>query len=489
MAALPWRDHDVTAARRSGVAGATHPCDGFGIRLADDRAMAMTTRRTFLGSALLGGAAFTAPLEALHAAVARDGAVRVDPAYGPLRPVKDEATGLPLLHLPDGFRYLSFGWAGERLDSGTPTPSDHDGMAAFPAPDGLVHLLRNHELDAGPAFSADGAYDPAAAGGTTTVLFDPARGRAVRAWGSLSGTLRNCAGGPTPWGSWLTCEETVLGPDDDRRLQRPHGYVFEVPVDGTRTPRPLAAMGRFVHEAVAVDPVTSIVYETEDARRAGLYRFVPDVPGRLAAGGRLQMLAVRGRPRADLRTKQITRVPMGVYWVDIATPDVSRPGRGQSSVFGQGRDAGGATFARLEGAWHADGRLYITSTNGGDARMGQVWELTLAADELRLVYESPGKHELNMPDNLTVSPRGGLVLCEDGTANPCVHALTREGRITRFARNNVVLRGEVRGFHGDFRDREFAGATFSPDGRWLFVNIQKPGMTLAITGPWERGPL
>ena len=201
------------------------------------------------------------------------------------------------------------------------------------------------------------------------------------------------------------------------------------------------------------------------------------------------MLAVRGRPRADLRTRQLTRVPMGIYWVDIDVPDVTGAGAGVLTVFEQGRRAGGAMFARLEGAWHADGRLYVTSTSGGDAAMGQVWELHHAADELRLIYESPGLHELNMPDNLTVSPRGGLVLCEDGTANPCVHTLTRDGHIVRFARNNVVLAGERRGHYGDFRASEMAGAAFSPDGRWLFLNVQRPGFTVAITGPWERGPI
>jgi secreted PhoX family phosphatase len=119
--------------------------------------------------------------------------------------------------------------------------------------------------------------------------------------------------------------------------------------------------------------------------------------------------------------------------------------------------------------------------------MGQVWELDIKAQQVRVVYQSPGEGTLNMPDNITVSPRGGLVLCEDGTANPCVHGLTRDGRIFRFVRNNVVLTGERNGIKGDFRNREFAGATFSPDGEWLFLNIQSPGITLAITGPWQKG--
>ncbi len=447
-------------------------------------------RRALLARAALASAAITLPFEALHGLTGRRRDAPDADGYGPLSAVADETTGLPLLQLPAGFRYVSFGWTGDPLDNGRRTPPAHDGMAAFAATDGLVHLVRNHELEAGAAFDPERAWDPGAGGGTTTVAFDPVAGRCVGAWPSLAGTLRNCAGGATPWGSWLTCEESVLGPADRESLSHRHGYIFEVPTSGVSTPQPLVAMGRFVHEAVAVDPATGIVYETEDADAAGFYRFVPATPGRLSDGGRLQMLAVRGRPRADLRTGQLAKVPMGIYWVDIEVADVGAPGRGgELTVFAQGRRAGGATFARLEGTCHADGRIYVTSTSGGDARMGQVWELSPAAETLQLVYESPGGHELNMPDNIALSPRGGLVLCEDGTANPCVHTLTRTGRIVRFARNNVVLSGEYHGLSGDFRFSEFAGATFSPDGRWLFLNVQTPGITVAITGPWERGPI
>ena len=449
--------------------------------------MFQTSRRRFLRRGLaVGGAAVVLPLVAL----ARRGVGTPVDGYGPLVPVADVTTGLPLIQLPEGFRYLSMGWTGDRLDDGGTTPPAHDGMAAFGSPAGQIRLIRNHELVAGPAFATASVYDPGAGGGTTLLTFDPGQERLVSARAGLAGTVRNCAGGPTPWGSWLTCEESVLGPASDPRLARPHGYIFEVPVDGEPTAVPLVGMGRFVHEAVAVDPATGIVYETEDALRAGLYRFLPAVPGSLHQGGRLQMLAVSGQPQADLDANQRVGQDLAIAWVDIERPEDAHVG--DSTVGGglhrQGRDRGGATFARLEGACYADGRVFITSTSGGNAKMGQVWELTPAEDRLRLIYESPGASELNMPDNLVVSPRGGLLLCEDGTATPCLHVLTRDGRIARFSRNNVVLNGHPHGLTGDFRDREFAGATFSPDGRGLFVNIQSPGVTLAITGPWERGP-
>jgi hypothetical protein len=432
------------------------------------------------------------PLEALAARLAGGRGSPPDTAgYGPLLAVKDETTGVPLLQLPEGFRYLSFGWTGDAMEDGSTTPGAHDGMAAFAA-GGRVRLVRNHELTRGPAFLPALSYDPAAGGGTTTLDFDAAAGRWLGSRASLAGTMRNCAGGPTPWGSWLTCEETLADETSAEGYTKPHGYVFEVPADGKATCEPLGAMGRLVHEATAIDPATGIVYETEDARRAGLYRFVPASRGNLARGGRLEMLALAGRPAFDTRTGQRSGAEYPVAWVSIDEPERAHEVPSAASgggVRAQGEARGGAIFSRLEGAWAGADRIFFTATSGGDAEMGQVWELDPARNTLRLVFESPGADVLNMPDNCCVSPRGGLVLCEDGTANPCVHGLTRNGRIFRFARNNAVLAGERNGITGDFRGSELAGATFSPDGRWLFFNMQSPGLTVAITGPWGEGLL
>lgn len=457
-------------------------------------------RRMFLHRALLaGGASIALPLEAFVVRVARDGIDAVNGVgYGPIGPVKDESTGLPLLHLPEGFRYSTFGWTGDPLDGGMRAPGLHDGMAAFAGEGSRVRLVRNHEVTTGPVFQKERTYDPAAGGGTTTLEFDTATGTWVSARASLAGTVRNCAGGPTPWGTWLSCEESVLGPGPTsssqmkQELTKAHGYIFEVPADGFSTCEPLAAMGRFVHEAIAVDPGTGIVYETEDARQAGLYRFIPSTPGELAKGGKLEMLAFSGRPKFDTRAGRRAGERFSVSWVAIDGPSRAHEdaqasdGRG---VFSQGLARGGAIFARLEGAWWGSGRVYFTATSGGAANMGQVWELDPAENSVRLVYESPGADVLNMPDNICVSPRGGLVLCEDGTRSPCMHGLTLDGRIFRFARNNVVLNGERSGLQGDFRTSELAGATFSPEGKWLFFNVQTPGFTVAVTGPWEGGGL
>jgi uncharacterized protein len=448
------------------------------------------SRRSFLLTT--GAAAFSTPLDALRSRLEAGALAPSELGYGPLRPVNDATTGLPLLELPEGFRYMTFGWSGDPMDDGRRVPPLHDGMAAFPGEDGLVVLVRNHEIGPGAALNGP-AYDSQAGGGTTTTVFDPVNEKVVSTRVSLAGTVRNCAGGPTPWGSWLTCEESVLGPTDQQNaLPLQHGYIFEVPHDGVSEATPLKAMGCFVHEAIAVDPRTGIVYETQDRAQAGLFRFVPKTRGRLADGGRLQMLAVDGRRAFDTTRGQRSGAAYDIHWVDIPEPD--RPHVSASAGYGlgvlqQGLEAGGAIFSRLEGATFGDGRLYVTATDGGDARMGQVWEIDPRRDRMRLLFESPGAPVLNMPDNLTLSPRGGLVLCEDGTATPCVHGLTRDGRIFRFARNNIKIDQPRNGLTGDFSQREFAGATYSPDGKWLFFNAQTPGISFAVTGPWADGGL
>lgn len=253
---------------------------------------------------------------------------------------------------------------------------------------------------------------------------------------------------------------------------------MDVPVD----PVPLKAMGRFVHEAVAVDPETGIVYETEDRGSAGFYRFIPARKGFLSEGGRLQMLAVRGTKEYDTRSGQKQGQTFDVVWVDIDEPDSPNAENDELCIYKQGLSKGGATFARLEGCWYGGGSIFFTATSGGDRKRGQVWRYTPRGDEggiLKLLFESPDEAVLRGPDNLCVSPRGGLVICEDGGGENFMRGLTPEGQIFDMARN--MIKG--------FENREFAGATFSPDGRTLFFNIQTPGLTFALWGPWGDGAL
>jgi len=457
-------------------------------------------RREFLkvSSSGIGCAAIAATFENLLSrgiASPQDSQGLTSRGYGPLSPVEDETTGLPLLKLPRGFRYASFGWTKDPLASGRPTPGAHDGMAVIRAHGDSLTLCRNHEVTRGANFGDSAiTYDPKAGGGCTNLTFDTRAGRFVQSVASLCGTVKNCAGGSTPWNSWLTCEETVLGPGDSKDgqplpFEREHGYIFEVPADGPASPEPLTAMGRFVHEAVAVDPATGIVFETEDQSTAGFYRFIPHNPGRLAEGGKLEMMCAGGR--SDLRKGIAVGEVFDTTWVPIEEPTRAHsPGtKDELGVYRQGKARGAATFARLEGCWYAAGKVYIVSTSGGQAECGQVFEYDTVEQTIRLIFESPSAKVLDSPDTITVSPSGALVLCEDGDFVPQkMQGLTVDGRLFPFAANNVVLDGAKNGFRDDYRGEEWAGATFSPDGRWLYVNIQTPGITFAITGPWANGP-
>ncbi len=460
-----------------------------------------TNRRGFIRtSTSLTGAALLAPsLQGLVACAAtpdgRSRATRPEAAargaggYGLLRDAGPE------LALPAAFHYSVLSFTGKPMSDGNPTPVAFDGMAAFPLPNGNIRLVRNHE-NRNPALTArvkgdpGRAYDAKAGGGTTSleVRANPdGSSSLVRDFISLNGTIVNCAGGPTPWGTWLTCEESTEGVATG--WAKEHGYIFEVPVsaEGPVTPVPLKAMGRFIHEAVAVDPVSGIVYETEDRQLSGFYRFIPRERGVLANGGALEMLAIDGRRNYDTADGQTMGTTLPVVWVGIDEPDPRGVWGDTAAVFSQGFTKGGARFSRLEGCWWGDGGVFFHATNGGNAKVGQVWFYRpRGADRgtLTLVFESPSADVLNYPDNITVSPRGGVVMCEDGAGEQFIRGLTREGRIFDFARNRL-------------NRTEFAGACFSPDGRTLFLNIMgsttdaaiEKGVTVAIRGPWEDGAL
>ncbi|WP_437191548.1 alkaline phosphatase PhoX [Planctomicrobium sp. SH527] len=456
------------------------------------------SRRSLLGCSAAAIGSWAVP--ASFSAFSRRAQAAAPPAgFGPLSPVRDQLTGLELLQLPEGFRYISFSWKGDLMSDGTPTPGNHDGMGVIRIDGDVVTLVRNHESsDSRKPFSSQGIpYDSHALGGCTNLQFDVAAGKWLKSWTSLIGTARNCAGGVTPWGTWLSCEETVVGPgrqDESGRnylYQKDHGFVFEVPHTQVEMPVPLMDMGRFVHEALAVDPATGFIYQTEDAGNAGFYRFIPNQTAQLVAGGRLQMMRVAGH--LTLKRGVSVGEPLKVTWVDIADPTRAHtPGTTDGSgVFTQGKIQEGTAFARLEGCWYGNDSIFIVSTSGGNARDGQVFRYSPKDETITLIFESPSTEVLDSPDNITVSPRGGIVLCEDGDHEPQrLHGLTPAGEIFNLAANNMILKaGDYERFEGDFRKQEWCGATFSPDGRWLFANLQTPGVTVAITGPWEKAGL
>jgi secreted PhoX family phosphatase len=471
-----------------------------------------------------GAAAALPALQSLNilSLYGRPSAKRGRGGYGPLVPARDLRDGVERIALPEGFEYRSFSPAGAIMSDGNRVPLAHDGMGVFNMPDGRFRLVRNHEDRNGgglgtTALDANLSYDMRGGAGTTTLVVNPFTRELERDFVSVSGTTVNCAGGVTPWDSWVTCEETNAGPTSSATAPaqpwlRQHGYCFDVPAgaNGQVAAVALTDMGRFSHEALAVDPNTWIVYQTEDnGGNSGFYRFLPDTPGVLGDGGQLQMLAIDGRFQYDARTGQAVGVALPVTWVDIANPNPA--GTSSTAVFNQGRALGGVRFARLEGCWWGNGAVYFDDTSGGNAGAGQVWEFRPDGDggTLTLIFESPDASVLDAPDNLAVSPQNAILLCEDGDEDQYMRGVTLDGEIFDFALNLQT-------------DHEWAGATFAeadpawndrkirgnnpPLGsRWdrvtLFVNRQgstsgtgqpstlNQGLTFAIWGPWGDGAL
>jgi hypothetical protein len=444
-------------------------------------------RRQFLSAVFAGSTGLA--LERLPGASVILSALAAE-GFGPVAPTPAEGTGEVLLAVPKGFRYSILSRPDQRMSDGNMTPGKPDGMATF-IQDGLIRIVRNHEKSGAsePIAPFSQAYDRFAGGGCTTLIVDPVSRRLIADFVSLNGTFRNCNGGPTPWGSWISGEETVAGLN--AKQARPHGYCFEVPAsaNGPVAPVPLKAMGRFTHEAVAVDPVTGVAYMTEDLRESGFYRFLPAVPGNYAAGGRLQMLAIAGRSRANLVEGVRVGESLRVEWVDIADPDPADAETRPDAVFQQGRALGGAAFRHLEGAVYAPGGVYFASTSGGKPRLGQIWRYNVGSGKRRsagpsagyatltLVYEATDRSVLGFPDNLCLGPNGTLLICEDGGDVPqSLRVYTPRGEIFEVVRNMVP----------GFEKTELAGVRFSPDGATMFLNALAPGYTFAIWGPWDR---
>ncbi|MCI5081368.1 MAG: PhoX family protein [Saprospiraceae bacterium] len=401
-----------------------------------------------------------------------------------------------------GFQYKIISKAGEAMDDGFLLPGRPDGMGAFRLDDQRVILVRNHENSpTTPQFSAfgptnellpkltsDQLYDAGqmtfpGLGGTTTFVYNEETQQIEKQYLSLAGTYRNCAGGITPWGSWLTCEEDVT--KKEGKIEKDHGYVFEVPASaemGLAEPKPIKEMGRFNHEAVCVDPATGIVYQTEDRGNGLIYRFIPNEKDNLHAGGRLQMLAVKGQPSFDTRnwekkTLEVNQT-LEVEWMDVENADAP-----EDNLRLTGFEQGAACFARGEGMWFGEQEMYFACTNGGKKMFGQVFRYVPSPFEgtekeaeqpgkLELFAESEDSDLLQMCDNLTIAPWGDVILCEDNGDLNYIRGIRPNGEMYTLGCNRSS-------------GSEFAGAVFSPSGKTLFVNIQENGETLAITGPWE----
>lgn len=414
-----------------------------------------------------------------------------------------------ILALPEGFTQKVISKHGDVMSDGLISPGMHDGMGAFPLNKDKVLLIRNHEISPGPQKTSPFGvqnehigkiektkiYDYAKGertclGGTTSFVYDEKTAKVELEYLSLVGTVRNCAGGMTPWNSWITCEETDYREGGlDGALEKDHGYNFEIPATENISliePLPIKQMGRFVHEAVAVHPELGIVYQTEDSDTGVFYRYLPNVKGKLHQGGKLQCLALKEWKSADSRnwaTLTTDRFPekkfFDVEWIDL--DDVESP---YSDLRLRGFQKGAVRFSRGEGIWYGKDELFFACTSGGTKGTGQIFRYVPSKYEGQVrEKDSPGKLELFLEpndtsifqncDNLTVAPWGDVVICEDKT-DPRIIGITPKGKTYVIAKNM------------GYSSSEFAGPVFSPSGNTLFVNIQSPGLTLAITGPWKK---
>lgn len=339
--------------------------------------------------------------------------------YG--RPIEPDANGL---RLPKDFNSRVVATTGVTVP-GTSYAwhASPDGGATFATPDGGWIYVSNSERSS-------------ALGGAGMIRFDSS-GTIVDARSILGGTERNCAGGPTPWGTWLSCEEAT------------RGAVFECDPFGVAPANRLDPMGWFYHEAAAVDPDAGVVYLTEDRIDGGLYRYVPDAYPDLSSG----VLEV------------LTESASVLAWVPVPDPN---PTAAETSVRHQ--VANTRVFAGGEGAWFNGGLLYFSTKFDN-----RVWVYQPSTNGLRMIYDLAITTEpvLSGVDNVTVTGPNDIFVAEDGG----------DMQLCMISEYGVEAFVQVTGVAGS----EITGPAFDPSGTRLYFSSQRnPGTTYEVTGPFRQ---
>ncbi|MFF0111930.1 alkaline phosphatase PhoX [Streptomyces prasinus] len=382
-------------------------------------------RRTFLRASAMGGAGAVLGGALWHSAAY---AAPAQPGTGPYGALgAADAHGI---RLPAGFTSRVIARSGQRVPGTSYTwHNAPDGGACYADGSGWIYVS-NSEVDP--------------SGGAGAVRFS-ATGAVTGAYRILSGTRQNCAGGKTPWNTWLSCEEV------DR------GYVYETDPWGAKAAVRRDAMGRFKHEAAAADPVRGVVYLTEDVSDGCFYRFRPATWGDLSSGTLEVLVAGSG-----------TSGP--VSWARVPDPSGATATRDQVS--------GAKRFNGGEGCHYANDTCWFTTK--GDNR---VWQYDAAAQAIELAYDDSlvtgGTAPLTGVDNVTGSSSGDLFVAEDG-GNLEICVITPDDVVAPFLR--------VEGQSGS----EITGPAFSPDGTRLYFSSQRGtsgsssgGITYEVKGPFR----
>jgi secreted PhoX family phosphatase len=404
-------------------------------RVGEGGGTAIARRQFLAGGIAAAGALLISPafLRDVLAAPARAGAG----PYGPLQPPNEAG-----LMLPQGFTSRQIARGGMPV-GGTAYPWHFatDGAAAYRTADNGHVLVSNSEA-------------PSALGGGSSAIRFGADGAIERAYRILAGTNLNCAGGPTPWGTWLSCEE------------HEGGMVWEADPAGILPPVPRPALGNFSHEAAAVDPGEQRVYLTEDQGDSCFYRFTPDAYPDLASG---------------LLEVAVVASDGSVTWREVPDPNVITQGKTTRTQVPEA-----TRFDGGEGLWHHEGVLYFTTK--GDKK---VWAYDAGSRRMDVLYHHSLVPDaaLNAVDNVTVAPNGDVYVCEDG-GNMEICLITSKRVVAPFCRLGFPD-GSVAPEH---EGSEMVGVVFDPSGRRMYFGSQRayphvPGTPAADGALYEvEGP-